>query len=238
MGDASDEGPWERLRALAGRALSPVAPGEKIDPAPEELKQWGVNSTMVMASGLVLGGMRQWWIERKMADIPPPSNLATKAHIAQFKADMATRRLVRLLNATVRGGLWCGALGGLFYAVQGLSKHARQEDDAYNTVFGAWASGGVMGILLGSGGPTQRLGSMALGAGVAGLIGFPMGLAQQYIVSMTVDEEQGDPLQQKEKTPEIAQPQPSYPTKDYDLVGAAVNELESKLAKGKRDPGQ
>lgn len=80
-----------------------------------------------------------------MPDIPPPSTMPSKAHVARFKAEMQTRRLARLLNATIRGGLWCGAIGGVYYAVQGLSEYARQEEDAYNTVFGSWAAGGVMG---------------------------------------------------------------------------------------------
>lgn len=105
-----------------------------------------MNTAVVMAAGLCLGGLKQWWVERKMPDMPSPSSAPTKAHIARFKAEMQTRRLARLLNATVRSGLWCGTLGGVYYAVQGLSLYARQEDDAYNTVFGSWAAGGLMGV--------------------------------------------------------------------------------------------
>lgn len=118
----------------------------KVEPVPEGLKQWGVNSATVMAGGLGLGAIRQWLEERKTVESTPPADLPTKAHVARFKAELQTRRVARVLNSTIRGGLWCGACGGLYYAVQGLSLYSRQIDDAYNTVFGAWAAGSLMGF--------------------------------------------------------------------------------------------
>ena len=118
----------------------------QLPPAPEGFKEWGRNTAMVMFAGIAFGGSRQWLVEHRLPDIPPPKSLQTSAQISRFRAEMQTKRLVRLFNGMVRGGLWFAGLGGLFFGVQGLSEYARAHEDVYNTVFGAWAAGGAMGF--------------------------------------------------------------------------------------------
>lgn len=53
---------------------------------------------------------------------------------------------IRVLNSTLKGGLWCGWLGAVYFGVQGLSLYARQVRDPWNTVMAAWASGSIFGF--------------------------------------------------------------------------------------------
>lgn len=47
-----------------------------------------------------------------------PASMPSKAHAARAMAEAQTERLVRVLNASVRGGLRFGGLAAVFYAVQ------------------------------------------------------------------------------------------------------------------------
>ncbi|CAD7699646.1 unnamed protein product [Ostreobium quekettii] len=201
--------------------------GAQLPPAPEGLGEWGGKTSTVMFAGLAIGGLRQWLVERRLPDIPPPSSMRTQAQIARFKAEMETRRLARLFNGMLRGGLWFAGLGGLYFGVQSLSEYARRRRDAYNTVFGAWAGGAAMGFAASSGGLRSRLGSAALGAGLAGLVGFPLGLAQQYLDKISNDDDVQLPDNPVvEVVPVVQRP---YPSHDFDVVGKVVERLEMSL---------
>ena len=138
---------------------------DQVPAAPAELREFGSNTVFVMAGGLTFGGIMQWWKERQA---PPPSIPTgySKAERAKFIGEIKTRQLVRdalrrtvcprrergvrvqirILNSTLRGGLWCGWMGALYFGVEGLSAYARQTEDPWNTVMGAWACGSVFGF--------------------------------------------------------------------------------------------
>lgn len=77
----------------------------------------------------------------------------------------------------------------------------------------------------------KRLGSVSLGAGIAGLVGFPVGLLQQYLAMET------NPLKPKKPTQSVPQETDvPYRKNDSDLVGELVNHLENSLQKTSDQP--
>lgn len=141
-----EESPFRRIRELLRYAFTkddyndPHRP-----PPPQELKEFGQNTMLLLGSGLIFGGVQQVIQERRQ---PPPTvpPAYSKAEAAKLLGELNTRRLIRVMNSSLRGGLWCGWLGALYFGVEGLAEYGRNVRDPLNTVLGAWTSGAVFGL--------------------------------------------------------------------------------------------
>lgn len=92
-------------------------------------------------------------------------------------------------------------------------------------------TGCVCLFAVGSGGAVKRLGSVSMGAGIAGLVGFPVGLLQQYVATKANPLKPQKPIQSVPKETEVP-----YRKNGSDLVGELVNQLESSLQKPSDQP--
>ncbi|KAL3145417.1 hypothetical protein ABBQ38_001664 [Trebouxia sp. C0009 RCD-2024] len=165
------ESPWTRLSAAFLYATSPVDPGKEVPDAPAELKEWGQQTGIGLCFGLLVGGSRQYLRDRSAGSFrPPPDPTLNKAALARLQAEEHSRRLVRIANETLKGGLRFGALAGTFVAVQQISSIARAERGAVDVFIAGTFTGAVLGAtVLGSRGTRLRssLKGTALGAGVS-----------------------------------------------------------------------
>jgi len=120
-----EESPFRRIRELLRYAFTkddyndPHRP-----PPPQELKEFGQNTMLLLGAGLIFGGVQQVIQERRQ---PPPTvpPAYSKAEAAKLLGELNTRRLIRVMNSSLRGGLWCGWLGALYFGVEGLAEYGR-----------------------------------------------------------------------------------------------------------------
>lgn len=217
----SEETAWTRLSTAFKYATSRVQMDKEVPDPPPELKEWSQNTSLGVFAGLMFGGGTQWLRDRQAGPWQPPATSSlNKAALARLQAEESSRKLVRLANETLRGGLRFGALAGLFYAVQQVSSIARAEKGLQDIIVAGTATGAVFGAtVLGSKGLRARSSALgtALGAG-AGIIG---GLLQETLISYLPEEEQ-----RKYHMP------PSIP-----VTAAQQKELEDR-ADEKRHPGR
>jgi len=113
---------------------------------PQELGEWAQDTTVAAFAGTLLGGFQQWRHERSAGPIQPPENAPTKAHAARAMAEEQTQRLLRVVNASVKGTARFGALAGVFYGTHLMSSVWRARHDFYNAAFGGLAAGALLGL--------------------------------------------------------------------------------------------
>lgn len=119
-------------------------------PAPLALVEWAQDTSLALAVGVLLGGIRQWREERSAGPInASSSNFPTRAHAARAAAETQTQRLLRIANASVRTGIRFGGLAALFYGAQLVTSIYRDREDFYNTMMGGVVAGTGLGLLLG-----------------------------------------------------------------------------------------
>ncbi|KAK9806785.1 hypothetical protein WJX72_002738 [[Myrmecia] bisecta] len=193
---------WSRLSQAFSAATQHVEPGEDVPEMPEELREWGANTSMGMFAGMAYCGGRQWYRNRLAGPAHISKEGLTQAQHTRLLAEANTQRLARVLNETLRGGLRFGSLCALFYGVQGLSAVARGGAGWQDTVLAGTITGAVFGAML----PGSRTGvarSASLGGLLGAAISAPLGLAQQQLISL-LPEEQRQGLRLISSTPDNA----------------------------------
>ncbi|KAL3145022.1 hypothetical protein ABBQ32_003521 [Trebouxia sp. C0010 RCD-2024] len=167
---------------------------------------------------------------------PPPDPTLNKAALARLQAEENSRRLVRIANETLKGGLRFGALAGTFVAVQQISSIARAERGAIDVLIAGTFTGAVLGAtVLGSRGTRLRscMKGTALGAGAGAMGGF----LQDFLISYLPEEEQQryhtppsiptNAHQQKEL--EDRADERRHPPRHTDAAAAVIAQLQSSL---------
>ncbi|KAK9906560.1 hypothetical protein WJX75_004165 [Coccomyxa subellipsoidea] len=172
--------PFERISQALKFATTRIEPGDPVPEVPAELKEWAENTAMGSLAGMLYCGGRQFAQNRKEGLYRPPQGGLSPAQVARLIAEENTRRLIRLGNETLKGGLRFGALTGLFFGVQLLSSIARDRRDMQDTVNAALVTGGLFGALL-PGTPAFRLRSAILGAALGGVVAVPASSLQEQV---------------------------------------------------------
>ncbi|CAL8462070.1 g1601 [Coccomyxa elongata] len=184
------QSPWERVSQAFRFATSRVEPGDPVPEVPAELKEWAENTAMGTLAGMLYCGGRQFLQNRREGSYKPPQGGLSSAQMARLIAEENTRRLIRLGNETLRGGLRFGALTGLFFGVQLLSSIARNKRDMQDTVNAALVTGGLFGSLL-PGSSAFRLRSAILGAALGGVVAVPASMLQEQVAKLAPEGTQG-----------------------------------------------
>lgn len=70
--------------------------------------------------------------------------------------------------------------------------------------------------------------SVALGLGVCGLVGYPIGMSQVYLYNLVEKEESGG---DKVKVKVVEEEKRPYPVREHNVVSSVISKLESNLDK-------
>ncbi|CAK0771426.1 hypothetical protein CVIRNUC_003859 [Coccomyxa viridis] len=181
--EQSDLTPWQRIKRTLDFATTRIEPGEPVPDVPPELREWTENTLLGTFAGVCYGGIRHYRHSRREGRYRPPDMGLSKAQVARLIAEENTRRLIRMGNGMIMGGLRFGGLTALFYGVQMTSSIARNRRDMQDTILAALVAGAVMGTAV-PGTAAFKARSAVLGSALGGLIAVPISLLQEQVAQL------------------------------------------------------
>lgn len=216
----------------------------QVPPIPEEFRQWGQETGISITLGTILGGIRQWSIERMEGPLAEPTDAPTKAHAVRALAEAKTQRLRRTLDGAIRGGLRIGSLAAIYTGSMSLISIYRGTRDWQNNAASGMITGSVFGAWLATtttrrGAGVRLVKNATLGAALGGVLAAPIGLIQQYLEKSLSIEDQEARAARYQLTEDIiaggVMPGGKgggggeYEKRKDDVIGAVISQIERSL---------
>ena len=191
-----------RLSNVLKYIFAKQEPNAPTPPPPQQLVQIAEKTLYFATVGGLTQGMIQYIYERRgVHNVQHPADQAS-AHAAQrdglrvAKAyDQRKNAFQRTSHAMLRGVLRTGSLALLYFTTELAIAVYRDEyktDMYYNTLCGGMVAGGVLGAVGQT--ATRSLAVMlrggVFGTALGGMLGFPVGMMQDYLVDQLPEDEQ------------------------------------------------
>ena len=184
-----------RLSNVLGYIFAKQEPNAPLPPPPEQLVQIAHRTLYFATIGGLAQGVMQYIYERRGVEhAGAPAGVESPARSPATIYEQRKHAFRRVSHAMLRGVLRTGALAAIYFSTELAIAIYRDEyrvDTYYNTLCGGMVAGGVLGAL---GQTPARAAPIMLRGGIfgtalGGMVGFPVGMMQDYLMDQLPGEE-------------------------------------------------